>query len=425
VEVNIHTVSGVQQEADIRLTDEELRPHFERVYEQYRAKAELKGFRKGKAPLAIIKKLYGEAIEYDSLDDLATEFYRKAMSERDIRPIGQPSLIDMDFKRGQHLRFKIKYEVKPSIELKKYKGIAVEKPVHRVTQEEIDAEVMHLRKINSTRTGVAAVTGPDHVVTGTIQELDDAGTPLIGRKTVNVSFDLSEATLAPEIKTALAAAEVGRTYAAKVPPSRGTPARDTHIAISVDKVEKVDLPAFNEAFVTKLTNSRISTTEEFLLDLRRNLERYWEQESARKLDDAIAGEIVKLHEFAVPEAMVNMFLDAFIDDIKGRSRDRKLPPDFNEARFREENRVNAIWQAKWLLLKERIAEKESISVTDEEIETLASAEAKATGIDRDRLIQYYKDSNIAHDRLFSEKVLSFLKNNAKITERVVGPPAFR
>jgi trigger factor len=79
LEVNINNLSEVLQEAEILVTNEELQPLFEQAYSKERKRIEVKGFRKGKAPLAMVKKLYGESIEQDTLNDAASDFYRKAM----------------------------------------------------------------------------------------------------------------------------------------------------------------------------------------------------------------------------------------------------------------------------------------------------------------------------------------------------------
>jgi trigger factor len=419
LEVLISTLSEVKQEAEIALTNDELQPLFEAAYQKYQPKVELRGFRKGKVPIAMVKKLYGEAIEHDSLDDVATASYRKAMEEKDIHPLGQPSMVDMDFKRGQHFRFKVQYEIKPAIELKKYKHLVVEKPVHTVTEAEIDAEIEHLRRANSTTEEVSSVNGPDHIVIGDVQELDETGSPLIGKKTADTKFYLSDEKLAQEIRDALSRAETGKTYRVTFPSAHEDHAHPVHIAVTVKKAEKVNLPVFDDAFVKKISEGKVTTKDEFLSNLRADIGKYWEEQSERKLADGLVAEVVKAHAFAVPETLVNNFLDAFVNDLKSRSRDRKLPKDFDEKKFREDGRAYAISQAKWMLLKERIAEIEHITVSDGEIEQLAAAEATRIGIDKARLLEYYKSSAAATERLLSEKIIAFLKQNAKITEKTV------
>ncbi len=423
LQVTITPLSGVQQEAEIEITQEELLPHFEKAYEKYRPKLELKGFRKGRVPLPMIKKLYGEAIERDSLDSIADDLYQKAMQEKDIHPLGKAALVDMDFKRGDRFRFKIKYEVRPEIKLEKYKGLKVEKEVHLVTDSEVEAEVDHLRRANAITAPADAVTGPEHIVTADVQELDDAGTPLIGRKSAGARFLLSDPNMVPEIKAALSNAKVGETYRASYESKHDDHTHKANLSMAVTGIQQVTLPPLDDDLVKKITGDKVASRDEFMKSLRSDLERYWKDQSERKLSDEIATEVVRMHEFSVPDALVEGFLDSFVEDVKNQSRDKKLPQGFEEQKFREESRAYAVWQAKWLLLKEKIAEHETISVSKEDIEKLAEADAPRMGVTGEQLLRYYAGSSPVAERLLADKVMAFLKEHAKVTEKIVDPNA--
>ena len=417
MDVTINTISETQQEAHITLSSSELEPHFEHAYEKFRPKAELKGFRKGKVPMEMVKRLYGKAIEEDALDDIANESYRKAMDEKHIEPIGRPSLEGMDFQRGKSLSFTIKYEVKPPIHLKSYKGLKVDKPVHTVNDEELDAEIEQIRRANSTKTGVNSVTDPEHIVTANVQELDEQGTPLIGRKTSQTTFLLSDTTLVQEIRDALKNAEVGGTYRASFTSQHEDHSHPVNVTITPTKIEKVDLPPLDEALIKKVTGDKVTTETEFRANLRKDIEKYWAEQAERKVNNDLIDEVVRLHDIAVPETMVNAFLESFLDDIRSRSRDRTLPPDFDEKKFREESRANAVWQAKWMLIREQIAAAENLTVSDEDLVALAETDAAQTGIEKERLLQYYRKTGSVGEKLLTDKVVNVLKASAKITEK--------
>ena len=423
LQVTITPLSGVQQEAEIEVTHEELQPHFEKAYEKYRPKLEIKGFRKGRVPLPMIRKLYGEAIERDSLDTIADDLYQKAMQEKDIHPLGKAALVDMDFKRGESFRFKIKYEVRPEIKLEKYKGLKLDKEVHLVTDAEVETEVEHLRRANATTAPADAVTGPEHIVTADVQELDEAGTPLIGRKSAGARFLLSDPHMIPEVKEALGNARVGETYRASYESKHEDHTHTANLSMAVTGIQQVTLPPLDDDLVKKITGDKVTSRDEFMKSLRSDLERYWKDHAERKLSDEIATEVVRMHEFSVPDALVEGFLDSFVEDVKHQSRDKKLPEGFDEQKFREESRAYAVWQAKWLLLKEKIAEQEDITVSKEEVEKLAEAEAPRLGVTKEQLLRYYTASGSVTERLLADKVMAFLKEHAKITEKIVDPKA--
>jgi len=423
MDISITDISEVEKELHVQATAEELAPHFDKAYEKQRAKIEIHGFRKGKAPLELVKKLHGEAIEYGSLDDVASDFYRQVVLERNIQPIGEPVLTDIDYKRGEALSFKVKYEVKPNVELKEYKGIPVEKLVHTVTDKEVDDELMRLRRSNSTTSEVQEVTDEEHTVTVDIQQLDESGTPLIGKKSENVRIYLADEQVYPEIKQAMKNAIVGSAVRAKVEVVQNEQKQTNDLEITPRKIEKVALPEFNDAFVEKITKGKVATADAFMTQLRKDLEQYWHEWSERQMTDNLLGEIVRRHDLTVPESMVRGVLDSMLEEYKNRFPNKKLPAGFNEKEFRDENRGHAIFQSKWYLVRERIIETEGFTAEEADIERQAEIDAPKMGIEKDRLLTFYKSSDSMRDRIISEKLINFLKHNAKVTERTTDETA--
>jgi trigger factor len=372
--------------------------------------------------MEMIRKLYGDAIEHESLDEIANDAFHKAMEERKIHPLGTPSMTDVDFKRGEHFRFKIKYEVKPTVELKAYKGIAVERPVHPITDAEVEDELLQLRKVHSTMTPAEIAADDEHIVTADVQELDDAGIPLIGKKSAGVRFYLADTSLAPEIKGALRNIKVNEEAKARYSTRHDGHEHPLHIAVTAKKIERVELPPYDEALVKKVTGDKVTSPEEFRTSIRTDLERYWAERTEAKVADDIASEIVRQHDFNVPDSLVEGILDSYVDELRSRARDRQVPKGFDEKKFREERRVYAVWQAKWMLLKERIAEEEKIEVTDADLEQVAAEEAARSGLTTEKLLPHVKTSEAIRDRLLTNKIASFLKEHARITDKVVTEP---
>ncbi|MGD0337471.1 MAG: trigger factor [Bacteroidota bacterium] len=417
LEITITPVPGCAQEIEITATAEELIPHIEKAYERYRPKVEIKGFRKGKAPMNMVKKFYGETIEYESLDTIATELYRKAIEEKNLKPIGDPTMVDMNYKRGESFRFKIKHDVLPEITVHGYKGLKIEKLVHPMTDAELQEEVLRLRRINSTRREAEKVEDEEFVVTADLQDLDEAGTPIIGQKQSDARLYLAQEELVKEIKNLLIGATVGSEHRVKYVTQHDDQRHDHHTHILVKKIEKVELPEFNDEFVQKITKEKIKKTDEFMQKLREDIESYWKERSDNKVMDAIANELVKTHEFDVPESIIKGFQDSFVEDLKNRQPGKKLPADFNEEEFRKHNREYAVWHARWQILRERIIEQEQLTVADSDYEEIAETEAKKIGIEKERLITYYKESKSGIDRILSKKLNELLLSNAKITVR--------
>jgi len=418
VEVSLKTVTECDQEIAISLSPEELAPHFEAAYKKAAPSIEIKGFRKGKVPISLIKKYYGESVEADALDDIANESFKKTIEEKKIQPIGTPTIVDMKYKRGEPFSFTIKYEVKPSITLKDYKSIPVEKYVHPVKDEEVESEIKRLQHINATFEEAKKVDGPEYVVTADLQDTDETGTPLIGQKRDGMRIYLNEPSTEQEIKDALRSAEVGGVYKVSFEHKHDDHTHKVHMQMTVKKVEKVIHPDFNDELVKKITKEKYSNAAEFRKELRADLERYWNDRTDKRMVDDLTNEIVRRHEFAVPEALVKSFTDSYIDELKNQQKSKQLPRGFDEQKYREAARPTAVWQAKWALIREQILAKENIKVEDADVETLAEEESKKLNIDKERLMNFYKTSETAGDRILNDKLIAFLKQNSAVKETV-------
>jgi trigger factor len=265
----------------------------------------------------------------------------------------------------------------------------------------------------------ATVEDDEHVVTADIQQLDASGSPLIGKRNTDVRLYPAGGTLYREIREALHHAVAGETKRVTFETDHEERKIQSHIEIAIKKVEKVNLPEFSDEFVRTLTKDKITTVGEFRIHLRADLESYWEEQSERMLTENLISEIVRRHELTVPESLVKGITASLREEIKNRAPEKKLPADFDEAKFTEENRAYAIFQAKWYLIRERILEAEGLKVEDAELAELAASEAPRLGIDKERLVTFYKSSDAVRERLLTDKLRRFLREHANIREKLV------
>jgi len=415
--VSINDVTEVDKEVEITSSNDELTPHFEEAYRRYQQSASLKGFRKGKAPLSMIRQVYGESIRYSALDRIANDLYREAMDERKIRPIGDPVLTTIDYTPENGLSFKIKYEVLPVFELASYKGIKVDKPVHVITDEELAEEMDRIRRSNSTLADAEKVSGPHTLVTVDIQELDEGGTPLVGRKTTDAKLYLADTSIFREIREKLVGAGLNESVRLTVEPAEGEQGEKRNLEILVRQIKDVNLPEVTDEFVSKITKGKTAGVEAFNAELKESIRKYWEERSHRRALDGIISDIVGRHAFTVPESLIRAYTDSLIEDVKQRSPGKALPPDFNEEEFREQNRGGVIFQAKWHLIRDRIIEDAGLTLTREDFERFAERDAAVIGVEKERLAAMYRDSPQTRERLMGDKLHGFLLAAAEVTEK--------
>ena len=416
MEVTVQSLSDVLRAAEITATPEDLAPHINKAYLEYRKKIEIRGFRKGKAPIDIVKKLYGDLIENDSLNEIATEFYRQAVKEKELKPIGEPVLVDMDYKHGESFRCKIQFDVRPHIKIKGYKGIEVEKVVHTTTDDEVEKELVRLQRANASMEEAEAVASPEYIVTATLQDLDETGALIIGKKSENVRFYLADEQLEQPFKDALKDAKKNGEYLVQFEHKHDEHTHTVNTQIIVKKIEKVTLPVLDDAFVAKVTKSKFTTVETLRSNIKEEIIAYWKEKSERQVINSLTAEIIRRHEFQVPESLIRNVLDGLLEEVKNEYPDKRLPSEFDSDKFKEENRAYAIYQAKWALLREELIKAENVAASDEDLEKLAEEESEKIKIPKDRLINYYKSSEQIKDRLIGDKLLKLLVNSAKVKE---------
>ncbi len=413
MEVTIKSNTDCEQEMQITMSQEELAPHFEKAYREAAPALEIKGFRKGKVPMHMIKKMFGASIEYQAVEDISNDMFRKEIEARDINPIGTPTIVKLDFKPGTPLTYAIKYEIRPQFELKDYSGITIEKYIHSANDTELNNEVERLQQINSTLEEAQKIEDEHYVATVDMHDMEAQGHSQEGMR-----IYLKEKSTEQEIKDALKGAAVGDVKEVKFTHQHGDHSHDVHLQLTVKKVEKVVLPVVDDALAQKVSNGKFQTVEELKQNIKKDLEGFWKERSDRRFENDLLSEIVKQYEFTVPESLIQNVTDTFIDDAKNQQPNKQLPKNFNEKQYREQSRETAIWQSKWLLIKEQFITKEKIEIADTEIEKIAEEESVKLNIDKERLVNFYKSSENALERLKYNRLIDILKQNVKITEVV-------
>src|SRR5437867_3108660 len=203
MEIKVNTIDSCKREVEFDIHAGEMLPYFEKAYLKYGNRVSVPGFRKGKAPVSIIKKLYGEAIEHDSLEDIASDTFNSYLKNEHIHILGEGSLSDMKYTPGSHFKFTIKYEVKPEFELRNYKGLQVTKPVYEVDEKMVDDEIKYLQAKYCTYENRDTADTDEYVITVELQKLDNNNFPIIGYKQDNIRIYLNDSGIEEEIKTQL------------------------------------------------------------------------------------------------------------------------------------------------------------------------------------------------------------------------------
>ena len=415
MEFKINKIDAVKQEVEFELTYADLAPHFEKAFQKYQKKAEIPGFRKGKAPVSMIKRMYGDMIEQASLEDVANDVYKNYLDENHVHPLGEAQMVDMDYEAKQLFKFKIKYEIKPEFELADYKGVEVNRTIHNVDEKMVDDEVKYLQSKHVTYEDAPKADGDEFSLTMDVQKLDETGTEIIGQSDKDVRFYLNDPQINKEFKEQLAEISVGEERILNLPgQEEGTIEK---YKVLCKKVDKVIFPELNEDFFKSIyKDEEIKTTEEFRGKVKKELEGIYKNIADQEIRNNIVSELIKLNEIPVPDALVENILNSYIEDVKNQNPKRQLPKEFDEEEYRKTKRADAILQVKWYLIRDKIIEMEKIEVTDKDLEPVIEADAKKYNLPVEKIKAVYENNPDVKYRVLDDKLMNFLIENAKIKD---------
>ena len=408
----LNDLAKSKKEFVAELNYDELTPHFDKAIAEYRKKATYPGFRKGKVPLNMIKKLFGDSLEHTALEDIANDIFRNYIIDNKIEIIGKGVITDLDYKPKENLKFKINFEIFPEINIENYKGIELKKTKYVIDDSLITEEIQYHKFRNATQELDGIALDDNYIITVDLQNLDETGNFLIGQSQKDLQVYLGNPEIYPEFRDAFKGIKEGEV---KIIDSKNADGGLKKVQITCKKVEKIIYPEMDEKFFHKVTGKEsIKSEEEFKTEIKNELTRIYDGIADRKLRADVVNEIIKLNEIDVPDIYVETILNSIAEDYLKQFEKKKLPQDFNIDEFKKERKVDAILQGKWFLIKDKLVEIENISVEESDIKKIADENFARYNIPADKLFEAYKDNEDLKNKILNDKVIDLIIENAKI-----------
>lgn len=423
MEYKINELSLSEKEIEVTLAYDDIKNDIESEVKKQSKNIQLPGFRKGKVPVSVLKKMYGDALEYEASEKVANNQFWEIAKEKHLHPIGQPTMTDIKFNPGENLQFKVKYETMPELEVKEYTDHEIEVPDFQVKDEEVESEVQYILKANSTNEPADQV-GDDknYILDVEVLRVNDKDEPFDGAKPEKLQIDLTNERVQPEIVENAKGKKTGESFNFTFKDERTVKndkgeeekvSEDFVYKADIKEIKKIVAPELNEELIKKVTKDKVSTEEELREQIKKDIQSYYDQKVDELLRDRLINAIVSKNEFTPPSTLVMNVLE---DMVKREEEEVKKQGygKFNKAEAEEKFRKYAELEVKWYLIKNAIAKKEEISVSDDDLKELAEKDAEKTGIAVDKLINYYKSSNYG-EKLIDGKLFDLLKekNNIK------------
>ena len=411
---------------EIAIAAEDFRAAIQQAYLKQRKSIQIPGFRKGKAPLQMIEKLYGKEVFYeDALDIVFPEAVQAAYEEAGINPVDQPRDFDvktMSKEEGVVMTFNV--TVKPEITLKAYKGITAEKAESKVTKEEIDHEIEHMLE-----RGARIVDIDDRAVkSGDITVIDFEGfvdgVAFDGGKAEKYELTIGSGSFIPGFEDQIIGHSIGEEFDVNVTfPAEYAPelaSKDAVFKIKLHEIKVKELPALDDEFAKDV--SEFDTIAEYKADIKAKLEEAVKKQADSALDNTISEKLAELLVAEVPEAMFENRIADMLREWEYRNRyagitlaDYLKYTGLTIDQFKENFRAPAEIQVKLRLALEKIAELEKIEIDDAALEEQYKNLADEHKMDVEKVKGIIPAESLKAD-LAAEKAFELVKTNADITE---------
>lgn len=423
MQVSVETTSPIERVLTISVpaarVDEKVNSEVAKTAKTIR----IDGFRKGKVPVSVVKKRYGQGIRIDAVEQIMRDAYVEALQKESIQPAGAPSIEPKGLAEGADLEFVIKVEVYPEITLADNSAIKVERIISEVTDADVDTMLETLRKQNAEWTSVERESADgDQVTIDFVGYLGDEafeGGAAQGHKLV-----LGSNTMIPGFESGILGAKAGeeRTISVTFPEdyqAENLKGKEASFKITVSEVAEQVLPELNDAFVEKFGLEE-ATLDALRAEVRKNMDRELNQAVKSKLKNALFEGLSSINEVEVPSALIDQEVDGLRkqagQQFGGQGFDvSQLPAEL----FQDEAKK----RAKLGLLISEIIKSNEMKVDDERVYAFLEEMAQAYQEPQQVIDFYLKNKeqlSQVQSAVLEEQVVDKLLESAQVTEVTLG-----
>ena len=418
---NVEQLNPVQCRISVQISSEEVNAAFANAYRNLQKKARIQGFRPGKAPLNILRKLYGASVASEVHERLIQQHLFAALNEQTIRPIASP-VVETETVPAQDTEFAFTavVDVMPKIEIDNYKGVEISVEKYTVKDETLQREINQLRRRQARTREVDAGTKAGTGMLATVSHSASlGGVDQPALRVDNMEVSLGHDELYEGLEREILGMGIGETKSAAIalPDNYGDQdlaGKVLDFSINLTALKHLDLPDLDDEFAKDLD---FSSKDELVTRIKDHLQTRADELSRQRLENAILDKLVEASPFEVPPAMVDQVIDSMIEELPHRSQEERQKALRNDE-IRKGFRSTAKRRTQNTLVLWHVTQRESIQVNDDEVKQRLNETIAGTGIQDPKQINRLKknlEMRIRENLIF-EKAMNFLIENARPNE---------
>lgn len=377
--VQVENLEKSMAKLTIEVSAEEFNEAINKAYQKSKAKISLPGFRKGKAPRAMIEKMYGASIFYeDAANIIIPDAYETAAKESELEIVAQPEIDVVQIEKGKPFIFTATVAVKPEVTLGEYKGIEIEKKEVEVTDEELNAEIDRVRESNSRMITIddRAAQDGDTVIIDFDGYVD--GEQFDGGYAEDYSLVLGSGTFIEGFEEQLIGKNIGDDVEVNVTFPEQYQAEELQgkpavFKVKVKEIKMKEFPELDDDFAQDVSDC--DTLEEYKEETKKKLLTSKEESAKREKEEAVIDKIIEGATMDVPKQMVEAQTRQMTQEFAQRLQSQGLSLEqymqftgMNPQKMMEELEPQALKRIQSRLVLEAVVAAENIAASDEDVE---------------------------------------------------------
>jgi trigger factor len=342
----VENLSGLSKKLKVSIPQEQLKEKVELRLKELAKKANIKGFRKGKVPVSVVKQQYGDSVLHEVVQEFLYDTFPKALEEHGLNPAGRPHIEITNLKEDGPLAYEATFEVYPDVEIN-YQDITVEKPKTEVTDEQVSEVIEKLRHQNAKWNEEEKTAEEGNLVVIDFEGFID-NEPFEGGKANDFKLELGKGMMIPGFEDPIYGKQPGSNFEANVTfpedyHEKKYAGKDAKFTLHLKKVMSAELPSLDDAFANDLGVSD-GTIAGLNNEVRQNLERELERRIRDRVRAQIIEKIIEKNIVEVPQSSIDQEVERLDEMFKKQlsTQGVKNPPEMPKETFQEQARKNVV-----------------------------------------------------------------------------------
>ena len=430
MEVKMNKIENNVVELEVKVESKKFDAALNKAYKKNVNKFNVQGFRKGKVPMAIVKKFYGvEVLFDDAINFCIDEAYPVALNENNVKPVDYPQIDVIEVGEGKDLVFKAKVTTYPEVKLGEYKGVEVSYTKPEVTDEQIENQLKDIQAKNARiETKTEGKVEDKNIAVIDFKGFID-GTPFEGGEGHDYNLEIGSGSFIGDFEQQLIGLEKGQSKDVNVtfPENYGREelnGKEAKFEVTVKDIKVKELPALDDEFAKEV--SEFDTIAEYKADLKVKAEKANEERATRELQEKVIGQVVDNATIDLPQVMVDREVQNMIKDLEQRLSYLGLSLDqyfqftgSSEEQMKDYMKENAERKVRTDLVLNAITDKENLEATEEELKAKAEEVVKMyQSKDVDQMVDILLKSQAEALKadVVREKIVNMLVDSAKVNK---------